>query len=82
MSKLERLLEVYPDGEFLIADGFDEAIVGLDTDLQRVVYSIDKCVDIIIQDMEITWEDAIEHFYYNVAGSYVGEQTPIFIHAL
>jgi len=23
-------------------------------------------------------EDAIEHFYYNVEGAYMGEQTPIF----
>jgi hypothetical protein len=22
-------------------------------------------------------EDALEHFYYNVSGSYMGEQTPI-----
>ena len=25
----------------------------------------------------MTQEDAIEHFYYNVSGSYVGDKTPI-----
>jgi hypothetical protein len=34
-----------------------------------------KCLDILKQDM--TEEDALEHFYYNVHGSYVGDQTPI-----
>jgi len=24
-------------------------------------------------------EDAIEHFDYNIAGSYVGDKTPIFV---
>ena len=31
---------------------------------------------------EMTEEDALDHFYYNVAGSYVGEYTPIYIHEL
>ena len=24
-------------------------------------------------------EDALEHFYYNMIGSYVGESTPVFL---
>lgn len=27
-------------------------------------------------------EDAMEHFYYNIAGSYMGEKTPIYVHDL
>jgi hypothetical protein len=26
----------------------------------------------------MTEEDALEHYYYNIAGSWVGEKTPIF----
>ena len=30
MSKLDNILEVYPDEELLKADGFDDAIIGLE----------------------------------------------------
>jgi hypothetical protein len=72
---LDNIIEKY-DGElFLKADGFDEAIIGVDETTMRLIYSISKCIEILCRDME--QEDALEHFYYNVSGSYVGEQTPI-----
>ena len=79
MSKLDDILEVYPHEEILKADGFDDAIIGLEANSMRLVYSIEKCIDILMQD-EMTEEDAIEHMDYNVIGAYVGEQTPIFIY--
>jgi hypothetical protein len=60
----------------LFADGFDEAIIGLEYNTNRVIYSVEKCIEILREDM--SWEDAMEHFNFNVAGAYVGEQTPIF----
>jgi hypothetical protein len=72
---LDNIIEKY-DGElFLKADGFDEAIIGVDETTMRLIYSISKCIEILCRDME--QEDALEYFYYNVSGSYVGEQTPI-----
>ena len=63
--------------EALFADGFDDAVIGVDT-YGRVVYDYDKCVEILVaEDME--YIDAIEHMDFNVTGSYVGEFTPIFI---
>jgi hypothetical protein len=41
----------------------------------RLIYSVSKCIEILSQDM--SEEDALEHFYYNVSGSYVGDKTPI-----
>jgi len=65
--------------EALFADGFDEAVIGVDT-YGRVVYDYDKCVDILMtEDYDLEYIDAIEHMDYNVTGSYVGEYTPIFI---
>ena len=72
---LESILEKYPDETFLKADGFDDAILGVDESSMRLIYSISKCIDILMEDMSD--EDALEHFYYNVSGSYMGEQTPI-----
>jgi hypothetical protein len=76
MSILNEILENYPDDSFLTADGFEEAIIGVDEQSMRLVYSVSKCINILI-DQGMTEEDAMEHFSFNVAGSYVGEQTPI-----
>jgi hypothetical protein len=75
---LEEILENHPDETFLKADGFDEAIIGLDEKSGRLIYSTTKCLEILVKDEEMTMEEAIEHFYYNVSGAYMGEQTPIF----
>lgn len=72
---LEEIIENYPEETFLKADGFDEAIIGLDTTSLRLIYSVEKCIDILSKEM--SHSDAIEYFYYNVSGSYVGEKTPI-----
>jgi hypothetical protein len=78
--KLESILENYPDETFLKADGFDDAIIGFDENSLRLIYSMSKCLDILMEDMSD--EDALEYFYYNVSGAYVGEQTPIWCNDL
>ena len=65
-----------PD-QTLKADGFDDAIIGVDSK-QRVVYSIEKILEILQKD-DMSQEDALEHFYYNIEGSYVGDYTPLYI---
>jgi hypothetical protein len=76
MNLLQALIEAYPETEFLIADGFDDAVIGYHQPSERLIYSIRKCIDILIEE-GMNEEDALEHFYYNVEGSYVGEKTPI-----
>lgn len=71
----ELIVESYEDEDFLIADGFDEAIIGVDEHSMRVIYSVSKCIEILMKDM--SEEAALEHFSYNVSGAYVGEKTPI-----
>ena len=73
---LEEILENYPEDNFLIADGFDNAIIGLDEQSMRLVYSVSKCIA-ILKEQGMSEEDALEHFSYNVSGAYVGDQTPI-----
>ena len=74
---LELLLDLYPDDTFLIADGFDDAVIGVDYGSTRLIYSCKKCLEILIEVEGMDPMDAVEHFQYNVAGGYVGEQTPI-----
>ena len=75
---LERVLEAYPEDTFLVADGFNDAIIGVDESSMRLIYSVDKCIDILVENDEMLLEQAIEYFDFNVRGAYVGEQTPIF----
>ena len=75
---LERIFDLYPDEEFLIADGFDEAIIGVDAERMRIVYDAYKCIEILSREM--SQDQAAEYFEYNVLQSYVGEKTPIFVY--
>lgn len=72
---IDYIIEKYPDESFLKADGFDEALIGVDTNSMRLIYSTSKCIKILCRDMSEL--DAIEYFDFNVSGSYVGEKTPI-----
>jgi hypothetical protein len=71
------LVDLTGDEELLFADGFDDAIIGVDVVNNRVVYSYGKMFD-ILKDM--TEEEAIEHLEFNVLYAYVGERTPIYIY--
>ena len=65
------------DIQIMKADGFDEAVIGIEISSLRLVYSEYKCIQILRRDM--TLEDALEHFDFNVRGSYIGELTPIWV---
>ncbi len=72
---LDKIVEWFPEDEVLIADGFDDAIIGIDSNSMRLIYSVSKCIEILSKDMDE--EEAVEYFDFNVRGSYVGEKTPI-----
>jgi hypothetical protein len=72
---IDSIVERYEDETFLKADGFDEAIIGVDETSSRLIYSVSMCIEILMRDM--SEEDALEYFSYNVSGAYVGEKTPI-----
>lgn len=76
-SILSKIVEEYPEDVFMKADGFDEAVIGVDINSYRLVYSFKKCLEILMRDME--YDDALEYFYYNISGAYVGEHTPIWV---
>jgi hypothetical protein len=76
---LEEIIEMFPDEEFLKADGFDDAIIGVEPNSMRLVYSRDKMIGILIEDEEMEEIDAIEYLEYNTFNAYVGEKTPLFI---
>jgi hypothetical protein len=76
---LEEIIEMFPEEEFLTADGFDGAIVGVEPNSMRLVYDRDKMIGILMTDEEMEEIDALEYLEYNTWNAYVGEKTPIFI---
>ena len=76
---MNRELVAEANEDMLFADGFDDALVGY---IERAgmpsiaCYDKDKCIEILANDM--THEEAVEYFYFNTAGAYVGENTPCF----
>ena len=77
--------------EALLADGFDEAVIGMWERFGNtpvVAYDRDKCIEILMDEFAQDTDDdeeedlstrAIEYFDYNVMGAYVGEFTPVFL---
>ena len=67
--------------KLLKADGFDDAIIGVATqfDRQFIVYDYDKVIMILRRDTEMSEEEAVEYYDFNIVGSYVGESTPAFL---
>ena len=72
---LDEILDNYYDQSFMVADGFDEAVIGVEISDMRLVYSVKKCLEVLERDMSA--EDAYEYFTYNVSGAYVGDKTPV-----
>jgi hypothetical protein len=75
---LDQIVENYPDEEILKADGLDDGIIGIEENSMRLVYSKSKVIEILMSE-DMTEEDALEHYYFNIVGAYVGEKTPIFV---
>ena len=67
--------------EALFADGFEGALIGVGVIFNRslATYDMRKCIDILMKRDDMTEEEAVEYFEFNVTGSYVGENTPVFV---
>ena len=75
---MRSLKEEYPD--LLIMDGYDEAIIGVVTrmGLEVICYDLDKVIKILMKQ-GMDEQDAWDWYQFNMAGSWIGEQTPVFL---
>lgn len=66
--------------EILLADGFEDAFVGIACQFNKPMacYDYDKCIEVLMEE-GLTEEDAIEHMSFNVEGGWVGDKTPLFL---
>lgn len=68
------------DNECLLADGFNQSLVGITQGVNPVaIYDINLMVNHLVDQHEMTPDDAIEHLEFNVVGAYVGEKTPMYV---
>lgn len=58
---------------------YDDALIGISND-GKLVYSIEKMIEIYSKEYNTTPEEAIDWLEYNTFCAYVGEMTPIWIH--
>jgi hypothetical protein len=68
--------------EALLADGYEEAIVGVAERCSQptlVVYDADKCIEILVKRDGMEPDEAREFFEFNTLGAWAGEQTPLYL---
>lgn len=77
----QTLLRDNPDIEIMLADGFDEAFIGVGYQFNKTiaVYDKQRCLQVLVDRDGMTHDEASEYFEYNVNGSYVGPLTPVFM---
>lgn len=78
---LDQIVETFPEEEIMKADGFDKAVIGIDQNTYRLIYSIRSMIDILTEE-SMSDEEAIEYLDFNVLCAYVGEKTPIYCYDL
>jgi|OM-RGC.v1.032403760 hypothetical protein len=69
----------------LLADGFDDAVLGLSRGTlgsDVAVYSIDKCIQVLVKRDGMSEDEAIEFMNFNVLDAYMGPMTPMFVYEM
>lgn len=65
----------------LLAEGFEDAFIGIGQQFNRhfAIYDRAICIKILMERDNMSEDDAEEYFEFNVAGAFVGHGTPIFM---
>lgn len=70
------------EGNIILLPDLDDALIGIGERIgipPIAIYDSQKCVEILMERLNIEYEDAVEFFNFNISGAYLGEYTPIFI---
>ena len=74
-------MDIEPYGDALLADGFEDALLGFGFQFNAVVaiYDYEACIDILRERDGMSALGALAFFEFNVAGAYMGPNTPVFM---
>jgi hypothetical protein len=76
---MNKLLDIDDAYGAIKLEGFDDCIIGLAEEFGngiRIIYSKGKIIEKLTEEM--THEEALEYYDFNILGGYFGEQNPIF----
>ena len=83
MTALERIIEQWPDEEFMKMDGgYDDCIVGVGRRCGQpllLIYDPELIVKVLMERDGMELEEAWEFYEFNQVGAWMGELTPIFL---
>jgi len=83
---ISEAVEEHYNESVILADGLEDAFVGVARRFgwtQPVaVYDYRKCIEIFEERDDMSQEQAVEFFEFNVIGAWVGDQTPIFVDSM
>lgn len=74
---LNKIINEYPEDDFEVVEGFSDAVVGVDLDSRRLIYSVSKCLDILVYEDDMIFEDALEYFEETIRKSFPEGEGPI-----
>jgi hypothetical protein len=77
-SRMEFLEENLGDELIGKQEGFDEAVMGFDYHSMRLIYSVEKLIEILMAQNDWDYETAQEYAYHNIIGAR-GEDEPIWL---
>lgn len=72
------------DPEIILIDGYDSCFVGIVNRMGQpdiACYDYEKCIDLLLRDTGMTYEECVDFFCYNVLSAWWGDRTPCFIYA-
>ena len=73
MDKIKQLFDRY-EGEMLVTiTGYDKAIIGVCDHSMKVIYSLNKIISILKDEKNMTLEDAMEWYEYNIYNANFGQ---------
>lgn len=81
-TKINNFIEEHAGDEpVLLADGLDEAFIGLAQSNGNAVavYNRDRIIELMINRDGMDYADAVEFYSFNIEAAYVGEHTPLYV---
>jgi len=81
LRKLREMELVHKGEPIMLADGFEEAFVGIARQFGKpiAIYHRDKCIKVLMTRDGMDEDEAEEFFSFNVEGAWCGEQTPAYL---
>ena len=58
---------------------YDHCIIGATYDGTKIIYDAIKIIEALVEDDDMTEDEAVEYFEFNILGAYLGENTPIYV---